>query len=570
MNYLGVDFGTTNSLAGVLDELGKLKLVPLEGDEYEMPSSIFLKVVHEPPMAISEDFLDSKVQKYLSDDQKRYADEQASLIKKINDFIQTNKPRLKKPKPTYSFSNADQRKLEQYERDLKDYPKTYQMFLDDVVKKKELEYKALIKPVTTLEEAKHKVRLAMEQELIEAELEGLGEQTFFTALNSDDAVAYFGAEALRQYLDAPLSGFFMGSPKAFLAVQLTDSQKELFTRVMTLILSEIKTRSEKYLGFACDGLVVGRPVNYMGSEHGGGNQQAIAIMRKAAISAGFNEVRFVVEPMAAALAISKTIFESNLPILLLDIGGGTTDAVTLNIDSDSNSEERLAVISSAGERIGGCDFDQSIAIAKFGPSIGLNAELKNGVSAPNNFVIDALSTRDIYKQAKFRKSGLQINNLISTSSNPIAFQRLLQTMQQQLQHRFLLNAEELKKKLLDENEVSLHVDFLMHPFSVSLARNQVREVCEIEIKQVLSIVREVLFKSQNELNHYRVFVTGGMSISAELVNAIQEVIKPGISMRRIPALRSVVAGLIVIARQLSLAQSIHTEPTTVRGIPIEH
>lgn len=362
----------------------------------------------------------------------------------------------------------------------------------------------------------------------------------------------------------------MGSPKAFLAVQLTDSQKELFTRVMTLILSEIKTRSEKYLGFACDGLVVGRPVNYMGSEHGGGNQQAIAIMRKAAISAGFNEVRFVVEPMAAALAISKTIFESNLPILLLDIGGGTTDAVTLNIDSDSNSEERLAVISSAGERIGGCDFDQSIAIAKFGPSIGLNAELKNGVSAPNNFVIDALSTRDIYKQAKFRKSGLQINNLISTSSNPIAFQRLLQTMQQQLQHRFLLNAEELKKKLLDENEVSLHVDFLMHPFSVSLARNQVREVCEIEIKQVLSIVREVLFKSQNELNHYRVFVTGGMSISAELVNAIQEVIKPGISMRRIPALRSVVAGLIVIARQLSLAQSIHTEPTTVRGIPIEH
>jgi hypothetical chaperone protein len=444
------------------------------------------------------------------------------------------------------------------------------MFLDDVVKKKELEYKALIKPVTTLEEAKHKVRLAMEQELIEAELEGLGEQTFFTALNSDDAVAYFGAEALRQYLDAPLSGFFMGSPKAFLAVQLTDSQKELFTRVMTLILSEIKTRSEKYLGFACDGLVVGRPVNYMGSEHGGGNQQAIAIMRKAAISAGFNEVRFVVEPMAAALAISKTIFESNLPILLLDIGGGTTDAVTLNIDSDSNSEERLAVISSAGERIGGCDFDQSIAIAKFGPSIGLNAELKNGVSAPNNFVIDALSTRDIYKQAKFRKSGLQINNLISTSSNPIAFQRLLQTMQQQLQHRFLLNAEELKKKLLDENEVSLHVDFLMHPFSVSLARNQVREVCEIEIKQVLSIVREVLFKSQNELNHYRVFVTGGMSISAELVNAIQEVIKPGISMRRIPALRSVVAGLIVIARQLSLAQSIHTEPTTVRGIPIEH
>ena len=78
------------------------------------------------------------------------------------------------------------------------------------------------------------------QDLIDAEVEELGGQTFFSALNSEETVAFFGGTAISEYLEAPLSGFFMGSPKAFLAVQLSDSQKELFTRVMTLVLTEIQ------------------------------------------------------------------------------------------------------------------------------------------------------------------------------------------------------------------------------------------------------------------------------------------------------------------------------------------
>lgn len=566
MNYLAVDFGTTNSLAGVIDEYGKLNLVKLDGDNYEMPSSIFLKVVHEAPLEINYEYLESKAKNFVLEDQLRFETEQSTVAKKLNEFIQINRPKLIKPKPTYSFSGAFQKKWEQYERDLKDYPKIFKIFLETDVVRKEIELKSQIRSPISIDEARKKLRLAMEQDLIDAEVEGLGEQTFFSALNSDETIAFFGNAALSEYLSAPLSGFFMGSPKAFLAVQLSDSQKELFTRVMTLVLTEIKNRSEKYLDFVCDGVVFGRPVNYMGSEIGGGNEQALAIMRKAAVSAGFNEVRFVIEPMAAALAISKTIFESNLPVLLLDIGGGTTDAVMLNVDSAS--EEKLTVIGSSGERIGGCDFDQSIAISKIGQFIGMNSLLKSGAYAPNGIVIDGLSTRDIYKQARFRKSGQQINTLINTSTNPISFQRLLQIMQQQLQHRLLLNSEELKKSLVDKEAVDIEVDYLMHPLKINFARNEFRRICEVEIGQILKIVNEALALRNQTTKQYRVFMTGGMSISAGVVEAVQEVISPGISIRRIPALRSVVAGLTLVARQLSLSQSIHTEPSSVRGIPI--
>jgi hypothetical chaperone protein len=239
------------------------------------------------------------------------------------------------------------------------------------------------------------------------------------------------------------------------------------------------------------------------------------------------------------------------------------------LNVDSASDEKLTVIGSAGERVGGCDFDQSIAISKIGPFIGMNSILKSGAYAPNGIVIDGLSTRDIHKQARFRKSGHQINTLINASSEPISFQRLLQIMQQQLQHRLLLNSEGLKKSLVDAEAITFDVDYLMNPIKISIARSDIRKVCEGEIIRILQIVKETLSLRDTATKQYRVFMTGGMSISNGVVDAVQEVISPGIAIRRIPALRSVVAGLTVVARQLSLSQSIHTEPSSVRGIPIE-
>jgi molecular chaperone DnaK (HSP70) len=138
-----------------------------------------------------------------------------------------------------------------------------------------------------------------------------------------------------------------------------------------------------------------------------------------------------------------------------------------------------------------------------------------------------------------------------------------------LQHRLLLNSEGLKKRLVDAEAISFEVDYLMNPIKISIARSDIRKVCEGEIIRILQIVKETLSFRDTATKQYRVFMTGGMSISNGVVDAVQEVISPGIAIRRIPALRSVVAGLTVVARQLSLSQSIHTEPSSVRGIPIE-
>jgi len=358
----------------------------------------------------------------------------------------------------------------------------------------------------------------------------------------------------------------MGSPKAFLAVQLSEAQQELFVRIVTLVLSEIKKRSEKFLGFIVDGVVLGRPVNYMGAEHGGGNQQALNIMRKAAISAGFNEVRFVIEPMAAALVISKTMFDSNVPALVIDVGGGTTDVVYLGVDS--SADVKLSVLSTSGERVGGGDFDEAIAINKIGPLIGTQSRSINGTSVPNGVIIDALSTRDIHRQAKFRRSGGEIHKLIAAAEEPIIFQRLYRIWQEQSQHRLLLNAEDVKKCIGANSTNTVELILQNESFDLALSARELESICESEIKRIEIIVLSALEVRDVARPSTRVFLTGGMSLCSGVVEAIHRIFPEGTMIRRISSLQSVAAGLAVAARHLSLTENFLSDNENVRGIPI--
>ena len=161
--------------------------------------------------------------------------------------------------------------------------------------------------------------------------------------------------------------------------------------------------------------------------------------------------------------------------------------------------------------------------------------------------------------------------MIDSSIDSIPFKRLLQIMQQQLQHRLILNAEKIKIELSEKDGFDFSVNYLFPPFDSNFVKSEIFNICDSEIKKIINLIKISLKNSDGDkVDKYRVFITGGMSNSPILVESIQGVISPGISIRRLPALKSVVAGLAVVARQLSLSQSIYTEPKSVRGIPIEY
>ncbi len=568
MEYLGIDFGTTNSLAGIVDDNKKLQLVPLEREEFEMPSAIFLQIKGYERLVFNPEEFERRILRAQKIEEER-VEQEIKLIKiQLVDFYRAKVPRFKEPKP-YDFINSYQynKAYEAYLRDMSDLPRIIQTFKDTTLLGEEKKLLKAVRPAKSIKSIEHEIRIKMEQELLSDEAELLEAKTFFTAFSDPDCTPIFGQSAIDHYKQNPMSGFFMRSPKAFLAINLIPTHKELFVRAIALILSEIKRRSEEYLGKEFAGVVLGRPVNYMGSTTVDGNKQALDIMRQAAQRAGFSDIRFVIEPMAASLVIAKTIFDSNTPALVIDIGGGTTDVVLLKVDS--SADVKLNVLNVAGERVGGNDFDETFAYQKIGPFVGKDASLKNGKNSTNELIIDALSTRDIYKQASFRKQGVEIQNLMMKATEPKLFERLYQVFQMQLQHQLLLISENCKKEITVNSVYEEKLSIFREPVSLSVKKEELPLIYARELNSIKRNILSVFEGQAIKDEKFRVFLTGGMSRCPTLIDTIKEIIPRGVVINRMSALQSVAAGLAVVSRQLTLSDDSFTENYNVRGIPVD-
>ncbi len=90
------------------------------------------------------------------------------------------------------------------------------------------------------------------------------------------------------------------------------------------MMSNVKRHAETHLGQSITQTVIGRPVNFLGRGGDASNRQAEGILSRAATRAGFKDVEFQFEPVAAGLEYESSLTEDK-NVLVVDIGGGTTD-----------------------------------------------------------------------------------------------------------------------------------------------------------------------------------------------------------------------------------------------------
>src|SRR5690606_38346338 len=77
-------------------------------------------------------------------------------------------------------------------------------------------------------------------------------------------------------------------------------------------------------------VVLGRPVTYSPTADASGDNLAISTMRAAAGQAGFSDVEFMIEPIAAAMEYERTLTDECV-VLVVDAGGGTTDCTVVRL-----------------------------------------------------------------------------------------------------------------------------------------------------------------------------------------------------------------------------------------------
>lgn len=122
-------------------------------------------------------------------------------------------------------------------------------------------------------------------------------------------------------------------------------------------LSRLRARVQRLTEQSVTRAVFGRPVNFANAHSDADNARAESRLREAARLAGFEDVTFEMEPIAAGLAFgAHTRLSAGDHALVFDFGGGTLDVAVLRIEPDA--EQRVLATGSVG--IAGDRFDQAI------------------------------------------------------------------------------------------------------------------------------------------------------------------------------------------------------------------
>ncbi|HNB53684.1 MAG TPA: Hsp70 family protein, partial [Anaerolineales bacterium] len=123
--------------------------------------------------------------------------------------------------------------------------------------------------------------------------------------------------------------------------------------LIALLMRAMRESAEKALGKPVEGVVIGRPVKF--SDEPGADERAEGILRQAAQFAGFKEISFELEPVAAAYVYHhQTQVRENL--LVFDFGGGTLDLTVMKVGGN----EPLEILATHGVLLGGDDLDRAL------------------------------------------------------------------------------------------------------------------------------------------------------------------------------------------------------------------
>ena len=180
--------------------------------------------------------------------------------------------------------------------------------------------------------------------------------TLPTALffNAEDHRTHFGRDAVGQYL-AGTEGRLMRSLKSLLGSALLQDKTAVHNKmvsyqdIISLFLRMLVQKARDELGGMPARVVMGRPVHFVDGD-ADRDQQAEDALRQAALDAGFAEVSFQLEPIAAALDYEQRIAHESL-VLVVDIGGGTCEIAIISL---------AGIVFSRSLRVGGDEFDDTI------------------------------------------------------------------------------------------------------------------------------------------------------------------------------------------------------------------
>jgi hypothetical chaperone protein len=190
----------------------------------------------------------------------------------------------------------------------------------------------------------------------------------------DAGGAHVGVEALHQFLEHGAEARLLRSIKHHLgsrAFRGTVVRGRLLTpeALVAVLLRQMRQRADAWFGTEVRRAVLGRPVHFDGDD----DAFAEGRLRAAAELAGYEEVHFLPEPVAAARAFGAAAEREELA-LIGDFGGGTSDFTVLRVGPRALA--RGDVLAVGGVAVAGDALDASIMRSRVARHFGAEVQYR--------------------------------------------------------------------------------------------------------------------------------------------------------------------------------------------------
>lgn len=217
--------------------------------------------------------------------------------------------------------------------------------------------------------------------------------------------------------------------------------------LVAMILKYIKMTAEDYLQQEIDGAVLGRPVRFSDEEDK--NREAAKNLLSACYSAGFTEVSFQYEPVAAACNHSLRA-DNDENILIFDFGGGTFDVTIVNVQ-----HHQAKVLGLGGVPVGGSDFDKAIMYEEIAPHFGKGCPVGNGYVVHDNTYLELLNWQTIVSLNRDRRFLKNLDNWIFYAEDAKPFKALQRLVKENHGFAIFQEIERAKKQLSDDEQATV-------------------------------------------------------------------------------------------------------------------
>ncbi|GAM76043.1 putative heat shock protein yegD [Vibrio ishigakensis] len=333
----------------------------------------------------------------------------------------------------------------------------------------------------------------------------------------------FGKPALDLYLQDPKDIYYIKSPKSFLGARgLRDVQLAYFEDLVCAMMANIKSKAEISLEQDLSHTVIGRPVNFLGRGGEDSNLQAVGILERAAKRAGFKEVSFQYEPVAAGLEYENALTQDQ-NVLVVDIGGGTTDCSMIQMGPSwrGSAERSQSLLAHTGQMVGGNDLDIHIAFQNFMNEFGKGSRKTSGLELPVSQFWHPILINNVQAQREFySQENLAVLKLLAREAiEKDKVSRLIKLHGDALGYGIVAQAERAKIDLEDNANYLAQLNLIDEILEVPVSKQEMEQAIKVPREKIQKLVAEAV--TQSGIKPDVIFMTGGSARSQVLRDAVQ-------------------------------------------------